>query len=59
VGLAAARGGAAAVLDFDIEGDLDVVVGGASLELLRNRSGSSSIERIVPAIRLARELPEP
>jgi Tfp pilus assembly protein PilF len=36
VGLTTARGAAAAVLDFDIEGDLDLVVGGAGLDLLRN-----------------------
>ena len=39
-GLAASRGSAAAVLDYDIDGDLDLVIGGGSsgggLELFRN-----------------------
>src|SRR6185312_3020706 len=35
-GLAAANGNAAAVLDYDIEGDLDLVVAGNGLELFSN-----------------------
>ncbi len=35
-GLAGASGEAAAVLDYDIEGDLDLVLGGSGLELYRN-----------------------
>jgi Tfp pilus assembly protein PilF len=35
-GLAGASGEAAAVLDYDIEGDLDLALGGAGLELYRN-----------------------
>ncbi|MEA2604646.1 MAG: hypothetical protein QOF89_5638 [Acidobacteriota bacterium] len=35
-GLSAASGEAGAVLDYDIEGDLDLVLGGAGLELYRN-----------------------
>jgi len=36
LGLAAAGGGAGTVIDFDIEGDLDLVLGGPGLELYRN-----------------------
>ncbi|HEV7506982.1 MAG TPA: FG-GAP-like repeat-containing protein [Thermoanaerobaculia bacterium] len=35
-GLTAAHGTAAAVLDYDIDGDLDLVIGGGGLELFRN-----------------------
>jgi Tfp pilus assembly protein PilF len=36
LGLADASGAAAAVIDFDIEGDLDLVLAGAALDLRRN-----------------------
>ncbi len=36
LGLETARGAAAAVIDFDIEGDLDLLLAGKQVELLRN-----------------------
>ena len=45
LGLASVGGVAAAVIDFDIEGDLDLVLGGSGLELLRN-SLSGALEAV-------------